>query len=53
MLLVALFVVALVVTLLAVLGHISLLWAWPAIGLVVAVLIGYRMRQNSGPTPPA
>ena len=53
MLAVVIFGVALVVTLAAVLGHISLLWAWPAIGIVVAVLIGYRMRQNSGPTPPA
>jgi hypothetical protein len=50
---VVIFGIALVVTLLFVVGHISLMWAWPAIGIVIAVLIGYRMRQNSGPTPPA
>ena len=49
----ALVVAAVVVTVLWILGYVPVLVALPAIGLVIAVLIGYRMRQNSGPTPPA
>jgi len=44
----ALVVVALVVTVLAFLGHIPLLLALPALGLVVAVVAGFLMRR-SGP----
>ena len=43
-----LFVIAAAIALLAILGYVSWLLALPAIGLVVAVLIGYASR---GPGP--
>lgn len=52
MVMIAIFVVAAVVVVLTLLGSIPMLLALPAIGVVVAVLIGYRMRRDSGPVPP-
>ena len=48
MTMVLIFAVAAVVVVLTLLGYIPVLWALPAIGVVVAVLIGYSMRQRSG-----
>ena len=45
------FVIAVVVVVLTLLGHIPVLFALPAIGIVIAVLLGYQMRR-SGPEPP-
>ena len=52
MIMVLIFVVAAIVVALTVLGYIPLLWALPAIGVVVAVFIGYQMRRRSGTGPP-
>jgi hypothetical protein len=49
---VLIFVLAAVVVVLTLLGYIPLLLALPAIGVVVAVLIGYQMRRSSGPGGP-
>ena len=46
------FVVAAIVVALMLLGYIPMLLGLPAIGIVVAVLIGYSMRQRSGPGGP-
>ena len=47
-----LFFVAAVVTVLTILGYIPVLFALPAIGLVIAVLIGFSMRRT-GAAPPS
>lgn len=47
----ALFVISVVVVVLTVLGYISPLVALPAIGIAVAVLLGYAMRRR-GAQPP-
>jgi hypothetical protein len=52
MIAVGIFVVAVVVVVLTILGHIPLILGWPAIGILVAVGIGYLMRR-SGPAPPS
>ena len=44
-------IAAVVVVILTLLGHVPLLYALPAIGIVVAVLLGFAMRR-SGPEPP-
>lgn len=45
-----LFAVAAIAVVLTILGYIPVLVALPAIGVVVAVLIGYSMRrQGAGP----
>jgi hypothetical protein len=48
----ALFVISVVVVVLTVLGYIPWLVALPAIGIVVAVLLGYSMRRR-GAEPPS
>jgi hypothetical protein len=48
----AIFVVSVVVVVLTLLGYVPVLWALPAIGVVVAILIGYMMRRSSGPGGP-
>jgi hypothetical protein len=52
MIVVVLFIVAAAVVVLALLGTISLLLALPAIGIVIAVLIGFSMRRK-GAAPPS
>jgi hypothetical protein len=52
MVVVLLFFVAVVVVILTILGYIPVLFALPAIGLVVAVLIGFSMRR-AGAGPPS
>ena len=47
-----LFFVAAVVVVLTILGHIPVLFALPAIGLLIAVLIGFSMRRT-GAAPPS
>ena len=47
-----LFVAAAVVVVLTLLGYIPVLAALPAIGLVIAVLIGFSMRRT-GAEPPS
>jgi hypothetical protein len=42
------FVIAAVVVVLTVLGRVPALLALPAIGVVVAVLMGYLVRRRSG-----
>ncbi len=46
------FVAAVVVVVLTLLDYIPALWALPAIGVVVAIGIGYLMRRGSGQGPP-
>jgi len=46
------FAVSVAVVLLTLLGYVPVLWALPAIGVVVAILIGYLMRRTSGPGGP-
>ena len=49
----ALFLIAAVVVVLALLGHVPVLAALPAIGLVVAVMIGFAMRRTGAQHPRA
>lgn len=46
------FVVSLVVVVLAAVGRIHVLLALPAIGVAIAVCVGYLARRDSGPAPP-
>ena len=52
MVLVVGFVVAAIVVVLALLGYVPVLLALPAIGLVIAVMIGFAMRRT-GAVPPS
>lgn len=52
MILTLIFVIAAVVVGLTLLGYVPPLLALPAIGVVVAILIGYLLRRRSGPGGP-
>jgi hypothetical protein len=49
----ALFVISAVVVVLTLLGRIPVLFALPAIGLVIAVMIGFSMRRTGAQHPRA